>query len=250
MHKKKASWIRKYYKKREVVNSYNVRRFKGSGGKYVDRSEINSLVFLVKKVTRGRKHNTIRILDLGAGRGRLSSKLKRLGFDVYCMDASEEMSKFLLKHFSENKIITQSVFDLFKNTTRFDLIVSLRFLDHFSIKNQEKILKNCSKSLSKNGYIIYTGLNRFGLEGLLSRFFSYSKYNYYYKDSDYRKLFKKKGFVVKKKLGIFFLPRGFFLYSQKIPILLFFLTKVNDFFTMHFSIACSLWIYLLQKNEN
>src|SRR3990172_2532024 len=131
MHKKNIKKIREYYSKEEIVNNYDSRRFRGFGGRYIKKNEIESNLELLTKFIEPKQ--SINILDTGAGRGRLSSPLSNLGYKVYCLDSSLGMVKILRKRFHPSRIHYQSAFEPLKSPTKYDAITSLRFFDHFSI---------------------------------------------------------------------------------------------------------------------
>ena len=231
-----------YYTKRRVVASYEEKRFKGFGGKYVDENETGLIVEMTKSYDREGR----RVLDVGAGKGRLAMALRKVGFDVFCLDSSPEMIKILKKYFSNDRIFLQSAFDPININFKFDSITSLRFFDHLELENQKKVLENLVGYLEKRGFLTYSALNKCSLEALLSKYLSYGKQNYFYGDNDFRKVFKNLGLRVRLARGRFFLPRGVFLHLTKIPYLLQILILLDRSLSTIFPKFNSYLVYLLE----
>lgn len=242
MNKKNIDQISNYYKKSAVVKSYDTRRFSGEGGEYINAQEINSILDLALLLTGNKK-----ILELGCGRGRLSFKLQENELDLYCLEYSEEMIGFLSKKINKDKILHQSVFDKLKTKNKFRVITSLRFFDHFNIFDQNRILKNVSENLEDNGFIIMTLLNSNSLEAKLSKFFPYGRYNYFYDQKMYAELFQNNGLKANYKKSTFFIPRGAFLYLQKIPLVTKPLIFLDRLLTMLFPGLCAMQTVVLEK---
>lgn len=241
--KKTSQQITDYYRKKDVVETYDDRRFPGKGGNYINQNEIksiiNHLVILDKNKT---------VLDIGAGRGRLSLPILDLKFDTYCLDRSEEMITYLSKKFTKKRLIHQSIFDPIQTKVKFDVITGLRFFDHFNIDDQYKILLNLQKVLNKDGKIVLSVLNRNSLEAIFSKFFPYGRYNYYYSDDEYKDLAKKLNMTVEKKSGYFFIPRGFFLRFANQVLLVSLLAKVDKYLSQLLPNLSGLFTYTLTKH--
>lgn len=207
MSKKNVKQIGNYYKKKDVVSTYDDRRFAGKGGAYIHSQELEPVLsFLKKQDISGEK-----LLDIGAGRGRLSKPVAELGYDVHCLDFSEEMIAELAKTFEKKKLVQQSIFDPIKFKKKFAVITSMRFFDHFSLQDQKKILTNVIKKLSNDGAIIMPTLNAHSLESWLASLFPYGRYNYFYSINQYKNLFESVGLELVSHQSKFFLPRGLFL---------------------------------------
>ncbi len=243
MHKKNKIAIKKYYSSSEVVTEYDRKRFFGRGGVYINENEVNPIIDLLIKT------NNVKVLDLGAGRGRLSRSVKKMGYEVYCLDSSEEMAEVLYMFFSKKNVFVQSVFEKIKTKKKFQVVTSLRFFDHFSIKDQEKILKNIKQSLSKDGIIIFAALNKNSLESTLARLFPYGKVNYFYSNREYRRMFDKLNLKVSAFGGSFILPRGIFLFLDKFPFLLNVFMKIDTFLSKKLKYYNSLIIYRLEAKK-
>lgn len=244
MPKKTTTQIEKYYKKSNVASSYDKRRFSGIGGKYINEEETVSIV----KILHRYLPSDSKVLDLGAGRGRLSIPLSSSGFTVYCLDSSEEMLKYLMKHFKKTQILIQSCFDPIKTRGKFDAITSLRFFDHFNARDQNKIIKNTLQALKPSGIIAYSCLNAISLESLVSSLFSYGRYNYYYPYSQYNTIFSKNKLEVIDRVGVFFLPRGVFLKFGKSRVITNLLILIDKTLSKIFPNFCAMNIFILRRS--
>ncbi len=226
MGSKSTKEIQAHYQKSTVADKYDMRRFDGLGGNYVNESEISPVTSLLKSIYGKNKK---KILDIGAGRGRLTFPILKIGHQLFCLDSSEAMTKYLSPKISKSNIIIQSAFDKFPKDLLFECITSLRFFDHFNLVDQEKLIKNALKNLSYGGHFIYTGLNSNSIEYLISSLFSYGRYNFYYSHQQYLGMFQKLGLRVISRKSSFIIPRGVFLYTQKLPWLCNFLINSDSF---------------------
>lgn len=245
MAKKSTRQIRNHYSRKDVVKDYDLRRFRGFGGNYIETNEVNSNINLLNKYLKT-KHS-VGILDIGAGKGRLSLSLSQRGYEVYCLDSSPEMAKILEEKFSKKRVFLQSAFEPIRASIKFDVIVALRFFDHFNISDQKKLLTNFNKNLKKGGYVVFCALNKNSSEYFLSKFLNFGKMNFYYSDEEYRKMFGSLGFKIADFESRFFLPRGIFLYSQSVPILARFLMKIDQWLNKLMPRQSAFLIFLLRK---
>lgn len=244
MSKADSNQIRRYYSKSEIVSSYDKRRFSGVGGQYIQKNEIDSNIQLLKIAFK--PSQSICVLDVGAGSGRLSKFIEKAGYNLFCLDSSSEMVKLLRILLPKEKILIQSAFDKVNISKKFDAMTALRFFDHFGIGNQRKLLKNLKINLKSNGYIIFSCLNKNSSEYFLSKLFYFGKVNFYYLDSKYRSLFESLGMEVIERNQKFFIPRGTFLYAQKILPVAKLLIRIDKLLSKLFPDYCSSFVYLLK----
>ncbi len=238
-HKKNAKQIGSYYEKKDVVETYNRRRFAGKGGSYISRQEIEPALELLSDTLEPNAF----VLDVGAGRGRLSLPLKKKGFTVFCLDLSTEMLTYLSKYIPKQRLINQSVFEPIKSKNKFDAITGLRFFDHFTYDDQLKIIKNLKKKLKKNGSMVVIALNKHSLESAISGLFPYGRYNYFYSDQEYNRLFKKAGFKVIARQSSIFIPRGLFLKLSRYSAVISLLTVIDQLLKKTFPQLCAVYYY-------
>src|SRR5258706_5009634 len=108
MSKAKPEDIIEYYSRKDVVEHYYENRFHGLGGSYIQNNEISSNLSILKDIKK--PNNSVKVLDVGAGSGRLSKVLKKTGYNTPSLDSSLEMVKRFKKIISPKKIIVQSAF--------------------------------------------------------------------------------------------------------------------------------------------
>lgn len=238
MNKTTNQEIKKYYQLENVVKDYDKRRFSGYGGNYINKTETSSILKYI---------NSGKILEIAAGTGRLTKRLvKHKGLNVTCLDSSGEMLKLLKKNIGSISLIEQSAFDRIKVSNKFDLITALRFFDHFSIIDQGKILKNIKNSLRRNGKIVFSCLNSQSLESFFSRLFYFSKVNFFYSSSEYKKLFAKHGLEIISYHTDFFLPRGIYLLFRNNKTVVNIISGVDRFLLKIFSNNGALYTFNLK----
>lgn len=119
---------------------------------YLDSFEKKQLLPLLGDIA-GKK-----VLDVGAGTGRLSSELQKLGAEVTALDVSEQM---LLELHRKNKNIEIVVGDAermpFSNET-FDIVVAAFLIVH--LKNPELFFDEAYRVLKNGGKFLVTNINQ------------------------------------------------------------------------------------------
>ena len=166
----------------------------------------------IKKVAT--KLRAKKILDLGCGNGRLAVPLAKSGFDVYGIDFASsaiQRANHLAKksgtsqntHFSVGNALSLPYPENF-----FDLIFDYGCLHHISEKYWQLYLKNVSRVLKRDGYLLlythdinslfykkYTpriGQQEFVVENVLTHFFD---------KADFPKIFQKNFLIISAKLA-------------------------------------------------
>jgi SAM-dependent methyltransferase len=100
-----------------------------------------------------------RVLDYGCGTGALLYSLSKYCGEVYGLDAEIRPAELMKKTFNLKKVslIKQSALKLpFKNES-LDAIFAADVLEHFSEENVERIHKEFSRVLKKNGLLVISG---------------------------------------------------------------------------------------------
>ena len=100
-----------------------------------------------------------RVLEIGCGTGRFFSKAIKQGVDIYGIDISKSMVKFLLAKIERgqhDRISIQGAAD-FNFPFRFDLIIApFRVFSHLlTVEEQLAALNNAHDHLSDNGHLIF-----------------------------------------------------------------------------------------------
>lgn len=100
------------------------------------------------------------VLDLGCGTGLELEYYFKLNpaADVTCIDLAEDMLKVLKEKFSERAItvIHGSYFDIPFERNRYDAVVSVESLHHFTKDEKLPLYKKIFQSLSADGYFVLT----------------------------------------------------------------------------------------------
>lgn len=238
-NKKTTKEILNFYQDKTVVKVYDNERFSGFGGNYLDSVETSSIERYINKGE---------VLELGPGTGRLTFILKnKEGVILTCLDSSLEMLKLLKKKVKITNVINQSIFEKIKINKKFDYITALRFFDHFSINDQDKILKNIIPRLKKNGKIIYSALNKNSTESFLSTFFYFSKTNYFYSFDEYKRIFSRNKLKIVSCTSNFMIPRGVFLRFKNNNIMFKLLKLVEKISLSIFDKYGSLYTFVLEN---
>ncbi|EKD28477.1 MAG: hypothetical protein ACD_79C00289G0005 [uncultured bacterium] len=124
-----------FYSKTEIASTYDEFRYGGKSGDYINQRELNTVALMLPESGK--------ILDIPCGTGRL---LKYIGnqYEKFGVDYSEKM----LEQVNDEKIklIRQDAFNLDLPCSSFDVVISLRFIFHYSdisffFKTINKILK-------------------------------------------------------------------------------------------------------------
>ncbi len=113
--------------------------------------------FVVDAVPFLHKHNIKTILDAGCGQGRNSLYLKKEGFEVIPVDASEEACRLTKKLFQQNNLSVTPIRLELQNldalrSESVDAIVSVTVLTH--ILDPELVLKEFYRILKPGGLVI------------------------------------------------------------------------------------------------
>jgi len=113
---------------------------------------INGRADIVLSIIRGSYKKNSKILDVGAGIGLITGKIKKAGYkNIIAADASSDSLEIL-----KNKGIKALQLKLpeIKINSKYDLVLLLDVIEH--VKDDQKTLINIKKILNKNGKIIVT----------------------------------------------------------------------------------------------
>lgn len=95
-----------------------------------------------------------RVLDIGAGTGKLLAELKESGFQVWGVDSDQRAIKWSKKRNIKILKVDLSKDKLPFKKNHFDLVIGLDILEH--LKEPEKILGEIKRVLAQKGKIIVT----------------------------------------------------------------------------------------------
>jgi len=111
---------------------------------------------------------SLKIIDLGCGDGRLAGELVKKGHSVYGMDSSEDALR-IAKNFGIKTILGGLESELPFTENEFDMILLLDTYEH--LYDQETILKNIYKVLKPTGKLIIAYPNHFDLRNRIEMLF-------------------------------------------------------------------------------
>lgn len=110
----------------------------------------NALNYFIEKEFRG----NAKLLHAGSGSGQVDIDLIKK-FDITALDISSEALKlYKINNGKKSKILKASIFDIPKKSGTFAGIYNLGVHEHFLESENEKILKEFSRVLKKNGKIV------------------------------------------------------------------------------------------------
>lgn len=126
-----------------MVAEYDRLRFGGAGGAWVNERELNLIEELLPPSGR--------VLDLGAGTGRLSRRLSERAYDVVALDTSAEMLK--VTRAAAIPVIQADGFRLPFRSGAFDAVVALRVAFHYA--DLSSLLRGARAVLKPGGRLVF-----------------------------------------------------------------------------------------------
>ena len=208
--------ISKYYNKNQAE------QYEGRRNNPTWLAEIE-IFHKIKKKIATKYNRKIKILDVPAGTGRWITEIQDIASNYLGVDVSKNMldqAELKLKdcsnEFKKNvKLINSSVAELpLHYSGSFDLIISTRFLPHFSIHEIKNIM-NILRSYSKEDLLIMVRVTDRKISilfeifelvlkspfGAIKRYLKTGRLSYTKLDSAYENIFRETGFnVIKKNL--------------------------------------------------
>ncbi len=169
-------------------------------GRYVDRTE-KWLVFSMLRTKSGKA------LDLGCGTGNYTLELKRRGFDVIGLDASEGMLR--IARSKGLNCIKGNAYSLPFPDESFDLVLSVTMFEF--IHEPEKVLAEIYRVLKPGGEVLIGTMNGRSLWFLFKRLkslFTETAYRYarFYTPGELEALLRGAGFKNVESAGVIFFP--------------------------------------------
>ncbi len=205
--------VKDYYRREsESAERYNARRFKSPGGEAVSGRELMPFRSWLADSTGGR------LLDAGSGTGRVLSVLTpQARANATAVDASEQMLEYLRKTYPETNILQGDLFE-FQPPGQFDIVTSLRVLDHFPLSDQEVLLNRFKSFCSPGGRIIVSVLVGPTLESMVSSMVKGGHMNYFHSRRQYAKLFDRCSLELVRRFDAFVIPRGILYRSPRLLV--------------------------------
>lgn len=203
--------VEEFYKQhRQAGEEYNARRFRSLGGEAA--SELELLPFQRWLADLGDR----RLLDAGCGTGRVLSVLSTEELaGAVAVDSSPIMQEYLRHKYPQIRLIEGNLFD-FEPDSSVDVITSLRVFDHFSLADQEVLLRRFKGFLRDGGRIIISFLVGPSLESLVVKMLRWGKMNYFNTPRQYCQLFSRCGLKATRTYRTFVLPRGILYRTPRI----------------------------------
>lgn len=194
-----------YYRRKDVVSSYDILRTKGLKGRIVRMLEYA----YVDRLVGPRKKQ--KILEIGVGTGFISRLLVDKG-SLHGTDISKEMlrktsAEIRNAHFFEGNILKLR---LKKPNQHFDKVVTIRVISHFKKDDAIKALKNINGALKEGGEAIFNVENISYIRRVARRIMGWgSTYNYQYSKKALREICQEAGLEIRDILYLdhmFMLP--------------------------------------------
>ncbi len=169
-------------------------------GRYVDRTE-KWLVFSMLRTKSGRA------LDLGCGTGNYTVELKKRGFDVIGLDASERMLE--IAHSKGLECIEGDAYSLPFPDESFDLVLSVTMFEF--IYEPERAVAEINRVLKPEGEVLIATMNGRSAWFVFKRlksFFVETAYRYarFYTPGELENLLRNAGFTDVRSGGVIFFP--------------------------------------------
>ena len=137
--------IKSYYSKNDIAISYDLKRFHNTFGRIQHEIEISIINNAISKFKNPR------LLEIAVGTGRVTKAIKGKGIGI---DTSDNMLKIAKKNAPKWRFIKMDVMDLHLKK-KFEVVISLRLLRHFSRTDRKIAYKKIYESLSDNGLFIF-----------------------------------------------------------------------------------------------
>lgn len=162
--------------------------------KYLDSFEQNKLLPLLGDVA-GKK-----ILDVGAGTGRLSVPLAKQGALVTALDISEEMLKILQRKNSSIVAVVSDAEDLPFDNNYFDYVIAAFFIVH--LKDPSRFFDDVYRVLKDGGKFIVTNINQKDPPLVKTKQGDIMIESFYHRPEKIREMLEKLAFGIEEELFV------------------------------------------------
>lgn len=161
---------------------------------YLNSFEQGKLLPLLGDVT-GKK-----VLDVGAGTGRIAVQLSKLGAAVTALDISEEMLKVLAKKDTHILTVLHDAEDLPFDKDTFDSVVANFLVVH--LKNPERFLDEVYRVLKPGGLLVVTNINQKDPPVVKTRAGEIIIESYYHRPEKIRLLLESLAFGIEEEIFV------------------------------------------------
>jgi len=141
-----------------------------------------------------------KILDAGAGTGRLAAELARLSADVTALDVSEEMLKVLKKKNNKIATVVGDVESLPFEANSFDWVVSAFVIVH--LKNPTKFFDEVYRVLKDGGKFLVTNINQKEPPEVETKKGKIKIESFYHRPEEVREILESLAFNIEKEVFI------------------------------------------------
>ncbi len=154
-----------------------MQEYYGKSAKNYKPRKVNQYILFpgIKRAIKEKKGNKIRLLDAGCGRGDIFSIAKKLGYNYYGFDVSEDMITSAKETYPEANFFVANT-SSFKNKTnyKFDFIILSMVLPAIREKAEiKKTLKKMRSLMKKDGRLVisvgHPGFNHYMQKFLFTR---------------------------------------------------------------------------------
>jgi SAM-dependent methyltransferase len=141
---------RRAYKGKTAID-YNLRRFSGVGGQYINRRELDTVIQMLPDTPQT-------VLDVPTGTGRVSIELMGRGYHVTSLDLSPDMLEIVRVSSSDTiGLIRADAHSLPIVAGSFDACVCLRYLHFYSPERRpqaERLIQELARIVRPGGTVI------------------------------------------------------------------------------------------------
>jgi ubiquinone/menaquinone biosynthesis C-methylase UbiE len=141
---------RRAYKGKTAID-YNLRRFSGAGGQYVNRRELDTVIQMLPDPSQA-------VLDVPTGTGRVSIELMKRGYQVTSLDLSPDMLEIVRRSSADAvRLILADAHSLPLVADSFDAIICLRYLHFYSPERRpqaECLIQELARIVKPGGTVI------------------------------------------------------------------------------------------------
>ena len=162
--------------------------------KYLNSFENNKVLELLGDV-QGKK-----VLDIGAGTGRLTLQLAKRGAEVTAVDISEEMLKKLRSKNEEVRIVIADAEDLPFDNDAFDIVVSAFLVVH--LKDPTRFFDEVYRVLKDGGTFLVTNINQKDPPKVKTRHGEIIIESFYHRPEKIREILESLAFGIEKEIMI------------------------------------------------
>jgi len=221
-NKLKSNKVLSYFN--NIAKFYDTKITAGSMGlNYIDKVEMDSLISNFPIIHRNR------ILDIGAGTGRITEQIVKSDATILALDISPEMlfiaRKKIYEVYGNVYFVIASAEKLPIRNKTFDKIISVRVIHY--VNNWKNSLSEISRVITRNGLILISTNNSFSFS-ILAKILGLMKVNVF-NPFNFAEELRNQGFITVKIKSYIHIPILFYAISNNSFMLKFVITIDNIF---------------------